>query len=412
MTRRVHHPDAPRLADLVGDVGAARRALASGNVPRTPARPAPDVLAALGTAEDLWTEVLERGVRAPGFRVVREGTTLTRGSVTRRAGMGNRSLTDVVSPNRVLEEHERGATVVLQGIHQTVPRLARTTTNLALDLDQRAQVNAYLSPASSRGLDLHFDHHDVVVVQLGGEKRWRVWDRLDRARHPVRGAPDMALPTFDEVGDPAVDRVLRPGDCLLIPRGCPHAPETVDQESVHLTIGLVAFTRRQLIEQALRRLHGVAATSASIPAGLLGGPAGPGPDGPVADEALEALAAGLDGHDLRVQLARETWRRQPPTRLRRRSRATVADDTTLAVTPGPLVWATTDDDGVVLGLGDRLLHLPIETWPLVSHAVTVEPEVSIRSAHPRSGLDLDSVRTVLTRLVTEGVLAPAAGGSR
>lgn len=376
-------------------------------------------MAALGTADQLWAEVLERGVRAPGFRVVRAGTTLPRGTVTRRAGMGNRSLTDLVAPNRVLEEYERGATLVLQGLHQTVPRLARTATNLALDLDQRVQVNAYLSPASSRGLDLHFDHHDVVVVQLGGEKRWRVWDRLDRARHPVRGAPDMGLPTFDEVGDPAVDRTLRPGDCLLIPQGCPHAPETVDEESVHLTIGLVAFTRRHLIEQALRRLHGTAATSSSVPSGLLGGAVGDlvrearDDDRPdrhvdsgrgVAAEALDALAAGLSGHDLQVQLARETWRRQPPTRVRRRARATVADDIALAVTPGPLVWATTDDDGVVLGLGDRVLRLPVETWSLVSHLVTVEPDVSIRSAHAESDLDLESVRTVVTRMVTEGVL--------
>lgn len=379
-------------------------------------------MAALGSADELWAEVLERGVRAPGFRVVRAGTTLARGSVTRRAGMGNRSLTDLVAPNRVLEEYDRGATVVLQGIHQTVPRLARTVTNLALDLDQRVQVNAYLSPASSRGLDLHFDHHDVVVVQLDGEKRWRVWDRLDRARHPVRGAPDMALPTFDEVGEPAVDRTLRPGDCLLIPQGCPHAPETVDEESVHLTIGLVAFTRRHLIEQALRRLHGTAATSASVPAGLLGGAFGElgradGDDEPVdhhvddgravAAEALDALAAGLSGHDLRVQLARETWRRQPPTRLRLRTRSTVDDDADLVVTPGPLVWATTDTDGVVLGLGDRVLHLPGETWSLVSHLVTDEPHVSVRSTHPRSELDLDSVRTVVARLVNEGVLAAA-----
>ncbi|MEJ7720151.1 MAG: cupin domain-containing protein [Ilumatobacteraceae bacterium] len=135
------------------------------------------ILFASSTPTTLWDDALTRGLRAPGFRLVRDGDTLPRASVTRAAGIGNETVSDVIQPNKVLELFDSGASVVLQGLHFTNPALARLANNLALDLDQPVQINAYLSPASARGLDLHFDFHDVLVVQLSGSKRWRVWDR-------------------------------------------------------------------------------------------------------------------------------------------------------------------------------------------------------------------------------------------
>ncbi len=80
----------------------------------------------------------------------------------------------------MLELHDDGATVVLQGLQLTDPHLAKVSNNLALALDHPVQVNAYLSPPAAHGLELHYDLHDVFVVQLEGAKRWRVWDPLDR----------------------------------------------------------------------------------------------------------------------------------------------------------------------------------------------------------------------------------------
>ena len=72
----------------------------------------------------------------------------------------------MIQPNRVLELHDGGATVVLQGLQLTDPHLAKLSNNLALALDHPVQVNAYLSPPAAHGLELHYDLHDVFVVQL------------------------------------------------------------------------------------------------------------------------------------------------------------------------------------------------------------------------------------------------------
>src|SRR5690606_17749297 len=115
--------------------------------------------------------------------------------LTRRARIGNRDLTDLAAPNRVIDGYRAGATVALQGLHLTDPGLARFANNLALELDQPVQVNAYLSPSSARGLDVHFDYHDVFVVQLDGTKRWRIWAPTERSREPIGGTHTIPRPT-------------------------------------------------------------------------------------------------------------------------------------------------------------------------------------------------------------------------
>src|SRR5262245_50421072 len=164
--RRVTHPDAPELSELVGDINAFR----AGTIFRHPLLTQVRDPTRFGDVDVLWDDLLRRGTRQPGFRLVRAGTTVSSREVTRRAGIGNRDLDDVVAPNRVIAHYRAGDTVALQGLHHTNPHLARLANNIALALDHPVQVNAYLSPPSARGLDLHFDYHDVFVVQLGGSK--------------------------------------------------------------------------------------------------------------------------------------------------------------------------------------------------------------------------------------------------
>ena len=130
------------------------------------------------------------------------------------------------------------------------------------------QINAYLSPVAAKGLELHFDFHDVFVLQLDGCKRWRVWEPLARTRQPVRTGPKEPMPTFGELGEPAMDLTLRAGDCLYLPRGFPHAAETVDAASSHLTIGVMAPAWHQAVRHAVDEAVAERATTlrASIPA--------------------------------------------------------------------------------------------------------------------------------------------------
>jgi lysine-specific demethylase/histidyl-hydroxylase NO66 len=401
VVRREYHPDAPRLATFVGDAAAY---IADDVYRRIRlVDPAPAVRAAIEAAEPwasvdrLWELTLERGLRAPGFRMVRGGATLPRSEYCRQAGVGNEQLDDLVEPNRVLELYAGGATVVLQGVQHVDAHFGRLSTNLALELDQPIQVNAYVSPAAAHGLDLHFDYHDVIVVQLAGSKRWRIWEPLERTRRPVKVGRSIPLPRPDEVGEPLFDRTLTPGDCVAIPSGFPHAAETVDDESAHLTIGIMALTWERVLRRLLTQDPSGSALADRLDVAGLGGKYDP-------SEALEWLAAGLTGERLASEVATAVWRRQPRTRLRPRA-ADIDVARPLRVTPGPLLWLTADGESARLHLGDRQLVLPAEASDLVADILRTPGSLIAGELAP--GLDLPSKEVVLRRLVEEGVLAVA-----
>jgi JmjC domain len=402
VTCRVPHRDAPDLADLVADPeqfvasDVFRRPVFStgAGTSRDPAR--------FATADRLWTDALARGLRTPSFRLVRDGATLPPAAYCRSAGVGHRTIDDVVQPNRVLELHADGATMVLQGLQLTDPALGRAANNLALALDHPVQINAYLSPASVRGLELHFDFHDVFVLQLDGCKRWRVWEPLPRTRDPIRTRTRIPLPTLDELSDPVLDLTLTTGDCLYLPRGFPHAAETVDAASSHLTIGVLAITWQRAVRHAVDMAVAAGELTVSIPAGILA-PVGVDPPD------LAGLADHLDPALLRPWLAREIWHRQPATRLRPLTPPYVGLDTPVELTAGPLLWLTVAAEsgrcGAVFGLGDRELRLPGEAYSFLAELLA-QPS-SFMAASASGDLDDASRLAILTRLAAEGVIAPA-----
>ena len=90
----------------------------------------------------------------------------------------------------MLRHFADGATLVLQGLHRTWEPLLDFSQQLAADLGHPNQVNAYVTPPQSTGFSDHYDVHDVFVLQVEGEKRWRI-------RPPVHVAPLRDQPWTD-----------------------------------------------------------------------------------------------------------------------------------------------------------------------------------------------------------------------
>jgi len=111
--------------------------------------------------------------------------------------------------------------------------------------------NAYLTPLHSQGFAPHYDDVDVLVLQLEGYKRWRVYAPFRKGETlPRESSRDYSEKEVEENGDgPLMDVVLGPGDVLYLPRGWIHQAETVgrpshvpkvagikDDHSLHLTV--------------------------------------------------------------------------------------------------------------------------------------------------------------------------------
>lgn len=122
--------------------------------------------------------------------------------------------------------------MVLQALHHFVPSVQDFCYELEDFFGRALQANAYLTPEGARGLGVHHDTHDVLVLQLFGTKNWRLHPQA--VVDAVEGYP--ASKRHPDLDSPDVSLTLSPGDCLYLPRGLPHDAESTRGASLHLTI--------------------------------------------------------------------------------------------------------------------------------------------------------------------------------
>ena len=241
--------------------------------------------------------VANRAIRTPFVRMANEGDLLAPGRYTGPSGFGA-EVGDQLDSDKVLAEFAGGATLVLQGLHRTWEPLRGFTRTLIDELGHPAQVNAYVTPASSRGFDPHYDVHDVFVIQIHGEKHWVIHEPA--FADPLREQPwsDRAADVAAKAqGTPAIDATFAPGDVLYLPRGWIHSATALGGTSIHLTIGVAALTRWDVVEQLIAGLKNDPALRAALPVGL-------GDVEAAVAQAVEAISSSLRGSADAASVAR------------------------------------------------------------------------------------------------------------
>ena len=187
--------------------------------------------------------VSERGLRTPFLRVAKAGSTLADKTFTAPGGVGA-TIADQVSDDRLTRLFADGSTLVLQALHRSWPPVLAFCQELAAELGHPVQANAYITPPQNQGFSDHYDVHDVFVLQIEGEKRWLIHEPV--LESPLRDQPwnDRRAAVERRAAEPPViEAVLRPGDCLYLPRGFLHAAQALGGISTHLTIGVHVWTR-------------------------------------------------------------------------------------------------------------------------------------------------------------------------
>ena len=181
----------------------------------------PSPYADLLDADAIDELVSERGLRTPFLRVAKGGSTLGDQAFTAPGGIGA-GVADQVSDDKLVRLFADGSTLVLQGLHRVWPPIIAFCQQLAAELGHPVQANAYVTPPQNQGFSNHYDVHDVFVLQIAGEKRWQI-------HAPVLESPLRDQPWTDRRAaverraeeEPLIETVLRPGDCLYLPRGYP-----------------------------------------------------------------------------------------------------------------------------------------------------------------------------------------------
>ncbi|WP_017613968.1 cupin domain-containing protein [Nocardiopsis salina] len=164
-------------------------------------------------------------------------------------------------PNLFHEQLREGATLVVDAIEEMHPPIRRVVTELEAWLRTTIQVNAYASWTSKQGFGVHWDDHDVLILQVSGRKRWRIYGttRVAPLHHDVEFSTEEPTEPIDEF-------VMGPGDILHVPRGCWHAVAASEGEpSLHLTCGLVTTTGADFLRWLTHQLIEHEAVRTDVP---------------------------------------------------------------------------------------------------------------------------------------------------
>lgn len=145
-----------------------------------------------------------------------------------------------------------GHTIVLNAVEDFDPNVAQLARTIETQMGARVQVNAYLTPPSAQGFRAHYDTHDVLVAQIEGAKRWKVYgaDSVCPLDKLANGDP---RPWHS--AEPPQEHSLVSGDILYIPRGWVHEAMTEDIASLHLTFGIHPPLAKDLLQAALDTLE-------------------------------------------------------------------------------------------------------------------------------------------------------------
>src|SRR4051812_29629350 len=183
----------------------------------------------------------------PHIRLSKDGQTVeAERYVHAPPGAGNQPRVD---SGRLVTLLAEGATLVLQGVEEVAPKIRALSNSFRDALLARNHVNLYAGWRSENGFDLHWDPHEVMVLQLHGRKRWQIFGPTQEQPLDVGSPPKPA-------GLPMWDGLLNSGDILYLPRGWWHVAHPVNEPSMHLTFGIAPMHGLNLLNWMVMKLRG------------------------------------------------------------------------------------------------------------------------------------------------------------
>lgn len=170
----------------------------------------------------------------PRLRLARGGKSLPASAYLRHA-RNSRQRTTIprLLSSELIKQIREGATLVLDAVDELNAPLRELAEGLEYLFRERIQVNAYAGWHVEKGFDLHFDDHDVFILQVMGRKRWKVYGMTK----PYPLPQDRSSAEKPE-GDPVWEGILNDGDVLYLPRGWWHIAEPMAEATLHLTVGV------------------------------------------------------------------------------------------------------------------------------------------------------------------------------
>jgi len=252
---------------------------------------------------------------------------------------------------------------------------------------------------------VHYDNHDVIVLQVKGDKAWRLYEA---PIHLVFQGERFEPGVYDP-GKTTDSFTLNAGDALYIPRGQMHEAVGGSQgPSLHITVGIMAKTWTDLILEAVA---GLALKDGDFRKAMPVGFARPDTDltslRATFNDLVGRLAGGVVFEEAFAVMRDDFVRRRRPHIAGSivAPRPPVDAQSQLVMRPN-LVWRIAKDgEELELLANGRTMKFPMEEQGALERALSGEPFVSAGLEGPLNG---ERALALARRLVEAVLVVPSA----
>ncbi|MDX3187744.1 cupin domain-containing protein [Streptomyces sp. MN03-5084-2B] len=183
--------------------------------------------------------VMRRSLAAHRLQCLVDGTFVHPQNYLTQATARRGNAVPMADMRRLGQLIDEGCTLVVDEVNTYDPTFEVASRALQWWSRELVQANTYLTTGAAAGFNIHWDDHDVIVVQLSGSKNWEV-------RGLARPAPMFrdAAPNPEPPDEVVWEGTMEVGDVMHIPRGYWHRATRQERgqgHSLHVTFG---FTKR------------------------------------------------------------------------------------------------------------------------------------------------------------------------
>ncbi|HEX4961031.1 MAG TPA: cupin domain-containing protein [Thermoanaerobaculia bacterium] len=168
--------------------------------------------------------------------------TSTRGRLCITAPEGDEARTDWYQPQEIsmsiaYAAFARGCSLVLDRMEDR-PSLQGLAKALGRDFHADVGMEAFLTPQGAKTFPTHAAGHDLLILQLEGEKIWQLHEFSLLQLNPSEKTNfKFPLEWYGRTKTPVIAEVcLKPGDVLYIPRGMPYQAVAQNGACLHLYV--------------------------------------------------------------------------------------------------------------------------------------------------------------------------------
>lgn len=175
----------------------------------------------------------------PVIRLIKNGKVVPETRYTELKSKRRQATAKQISIEKIIEFCNEGATFTFNGLDNYSNELSEFCSTLADELNEATQINCYLTQKGEQGLEPHYDHHEIFIIQVQGEKEWELFGKADNYPLPTNRHYEQGEPNYKDKRN----YTLKVGDVLYIPRGMWHQARTSSKSSLHLTLNVMCNLR-------------------------------------------------------------------------------------------------------------------------------------------------------------------------